>query len=133
MYLLKLTVAFFISKSLLTVECCEEYNVKRMKNHFGLFVPIIDRVTIPPGLITDPSRPGPYTEVKTFAATEIEMNHLLRNLLDKIPLMTYVNPTVNMRDGVHDTYNFRFNTFSASDVTVYTISFRSKSECTITI
>lgn len=97
---------------MLTVECCL---INRQVNEHGLFVPKIERVFIPQGKIIDPTVPFRQTKSQTVVAEEIPMYKMLTNVLDQIPVVTYINPQFNFGGKFKEKYNFRLNKFSPAN------------------
>lgn len=120
---LKFIVTLTALLSFLIVECCI---IDRKVNQNGLFEPRIDRVIIPPDKIVDPTQPSSRAKMHTVRAEEIPMYHLLTNILDQIPVVTYIDQ-FKLGADIKEKYNFRLNKFSPenSKQILYGLEFHS--------
>lgn len=105
MHFLKFLVLLIFS--LLIVECCI---IERNVNEHGFFEPKINRVEIPDSI--NSAEGSKESKRYTIPAQEIEMNYLLSNILDQIPVLTYVDPQFKFGEKIKEIYNFRLSKFS---------------------
>ncbi|KAG4068449.1 hypothetical protein HA402_004789 [Bradysia odoriphaga] len=129
MNFLKFIVTAIVLQTVLTVECCI---IDRKVNQNGLFVPRIDRVFIPQDKILDPTTPIGRPNFQTVQAEEIPMYHLITNILDQIPVVTYVDPQFNFGGKIKEKYNFRLNKFTPANSrqVIYALEFHSDADLT---